>query len=1235
MLIAQDALTIPHRTLLVGSGVLAVSLLVSFLVSPAPAQTGMASVRGTVHDTSGAVVPGAKVKLTHIDTATAYETTTNGVGFYLLPGLEPGRCLLSVEAPGMQNWEGQLSIQAAEAVAVDPELKVRGTTTAVTVTSDVTNLVNVENGTVGVVLEHQRIEELPLNGRSINTLIQSIVPGIEGSSSRMRPFGLNAAGFEVVWDGAMISNRDYGGILNRPTGLDAVEEFRAETNNPSAKMNRPGTVILRTRSGTNQFHGTMFEAARNNGLGVARQRQDYYTKPPHLVRNEFGFSIGGPVYLPKLYDGRNRTFFFFNYEDYRNRTTTSSSVTVPTQAMRGGDFSGLVDSTGRTYTIYDPWTTAGSTWQRLPFAKNQIPISRISPLAKYLYAITPLPNLPGVNPMVASNLVAPAPSVTNQDTLTFKVDHNISSHDHMFARYSQAYRDYMYAPSASYYPTNNRETNIVYDPMSSRSAVVSLVKNISPTFFSETALNWSYNWEGFAGGLRGNWDQQLGLPNPLGGSLFPDIENTGFYQYMQGGNERDNRTWVINLDQDFTNVRGRHELQFGGRFRQERVFQIPDSLRSGMIDFSGAQTGLYDPTCGTAYCAVSLTGHPSANLFLGLANSYSNSFQGLGMFRIGDREYSGYFQDNWRVHPRLTLNLGVRYEYHPGLSERNGLFVGFDANSKSVILGRPLADLYGMGDLTPAIVSAYTNIGVKYITPKQAGLPADLIYPDPWNILPRSGFAYKLTSGAKPTVLRGGFGIFAYPPPVRNFYANLRQSAPFVATFNDLFNDASTSPDGKANYALRSVPQYVAGVNTSNLISYNNLPTISRGGFSTYYMDPHQPTTRVPEWNMTLEREIYYHIVARAAYVGNHGYNLEQWAVFNQSPSSYIWYATTGQPLPTGAYASVATRNFDQTTYGPIYRYQKSGWSNCSGIQLGLERRYKSVGFQFFYVMSNALRAGGNGWTDDPLPDTNVFMPGAVPTDPQERNRFLNYSRDTEIAKHRVRWNWLVDLPAGRGKKFGHNAGRLTDSLIGGWQLAGFGNLRSNYWSLPTDHWGTFGQIQIYGTKYKIEDCRSGTCFPGYLYWNGYIPANRINSYDAQGRPNGVMGVPSSYKPAYTPLIPMPATPIPGDPNAPYYDTDTVWVKMANGQLQRVTYNSNLHPWRNQVVPGPMSFNVDASLFKNVRITERVNLRINADFFNVFNMPGLSQPDSSTGILSLQLSAQSPRQLQLAMRLSW
>jgi hypothetical protein len=418
----------------------------------------------------------------------------------------------------------------------------------------------------------------------------------------------------------------------------------------------------------------------------------------------------------------------------------------------------------------------------------------------------------------------------------------------------------------------------------------------------------------------------------------------------------------------------------------------------------------------------------------------------------------------------------------------------------------------------------------------------------------------------------------------------------------------------------------------------NDVAGITRGSGSVYYLDPHQPTARAHEWSFLAEREVLPNTVLKTGFVGTHGARMAQYYSYNDNPPDYVWYTQTGQPLPTGPYAAVARRPYDQQVYGTVQAYQKSGWSNDVSYQVEMEHRYsKGYAFQVFYVMSNAMRVAGDGWRDDTLRATNVYLPGQVPADNAARNRLLFYRRDTAIPKHRVNWNFLVDLPFGRGKLLGHNSGRLLDAVIGGWQVAGFGQLYSRYFQLPTGYIANYSKLQYYGTKYPIQDCRTGVCYSGYLMWNGYIPANRINSYDPKtGKPNGVMGVPSNYVPFATPLIPTPKDGgSPSDPLYPYYETNTVWVPLKDGTLQRTTYSGFVDPMQNQFVLGPMLWNMSASLFKTVKLTERFMLRVNADFLNnVFNMPGQTLPGGD-GVATTRNSANPPRVLQLTMRLTF
>jgi hypothetical protein len=1212
-------------------------LIVLALLSPVMAQTGNGSIQGVIADVTGAVLPGAKVKITRVQTGDVRETTANERGLYVFPSLPIGNYKIVAEAPGMRAWEAQLTLQVGQTATIDAALSPASSTQEITVAGDVTQLVSLSNATLGGVLERSRIEQLPINGRFINTLVGVTVPGVEGT----RVNGMRDAALEFVQDGAVLTNRDTGSLQGRPPGIDTVDEFKVETNNSSAKMNRPATAILTTKSGSNQLHGSLFETNRNSGYGVARARQDTYTKPPQLNRNEYGFSAGGPVYLPKLYNGKNQTFFFFAYEAYKQAQGVTTSVSMPTEAMRNGDFSKLIDSLGRPTTLYDPNSTgAAPTWSRTPFPNNQIPISRRSPLATHLYSITPLPTLPDVNPLVSSNYFGPVPTRRNDYTITLRADHRFSDRDLVFARYSKGNKFSQQRPNAVTSPmTLDGATNITNLPVWNHSGVVSWTHTISPTFFSETVASIAYeNFLVSTGDYYKNYAGQLGLPNPFNEVGFPTVNGTGFgMTYTQGDTHRNNITRVINLDQNFTKVKGNHEMLFGGRYRHERNHVLPDQQYvSGNMSFSSLATSLYDPGSGSTYGAVPRTGHDSANLFLGIANTYNAVFT-QKWYRFRDQEFAGYFQDNFKVSQRLSINFGVRWEFHPALHEHYNLFLGFDPASKRIVTGQPLDTLYQLGVTTPAIVRNFTNIGAQFTTPDEVGLPSSMVNANKKDFGPRLGFAYRLGGSRRPTSLRGGYALFAYPPPLRNFDAVTRSNPPFNASFTNSLNSAAQSPDGLPNYGLRSTPAIIAGVNSANVINVNQTGLINRGGFTTVYFDPNQPTTRAHEWNLTLEREVITDTVLRVAYVGTRGSRLEQFQSYNNSPNDYIWFTTTGQPAPTGTYSGVARRTFDQQTYGEIRRFGKTGYSNMNGFTAEVQRRYKKgVAFQMFYVLNNAFRIAGDGWRDDLVYEPGVYMPGAVPTNFRDRNRFLNYRRDTSVPQHRIRWNWLVDIPVGKGKRFLGNSGRALDALVGGWQLAGFGTGRSNFWALPTGNWGTLGDVEIYGAKYPIEDCRSGRCSPGYLYYNGYIPANRINSYDAQGRPNGVMGVPSSYKPASTPIITTPANGgSSSDPNFAFYESNTVWIPLKNGTLQRTSMNTNLHPWRNQYIPGPWNWGLDASLFKSFRLREGAFLRFNADFFQVMNNPGMGQPDSTSGILSLQNSSNGARQLQLTLRLTW
>lgn len=1221
------------------------ALWVSLFVPCAWPQAGTGTVSGTVRDQSGAVIPSAAVVLTNTATNVSSRTNCNEAGFYFYPGVVAGSYRLTVEVPGMDRFEGTFVVQVTQSVVIDPVMRPGQTTTTVEV-KDITPMVTVDNPTVRTTLERARIEQLPINGRSITNLLATI-PGYEGG----RVFGTPSAGQEWVLDGAVMSDRRWSGEAPQTQPpLDAIEEFTVEANAVSARLTRPVNILMSTKSGTNQFHGTAFETHRNNAIGLARSRTDFYEKAPPLIRNEYGVSAGGPVRIPGIYNGKDRTFWFVGYEGRRTRSAQTFGFPVPTAAMRNGDFSGLVDAQGRRFTLYDPWTTDSTTWSRQPFAyggrQNVIDPARISPVARYMFSITPLPTH-DINPLIDYNWWGPQQNIENRWNLSSPPDHRLSEKDQLYVRlqFTDRLNDYRVDAGGNGLQMLNGVAGWERNTAFISSAAVSWVRTFTPTFFSELLVSGKRNtwFGGEVGEGATDWHEELGLPNPFNVRRWPQVRGTGLsipgasnvYNLLTNDTKMNHENNYI-IDNNLTKIHGKHEFLFGVHFRDDLLNILPQQrFPAAQLNFETGATSLYDRSSTPQNpLATPFSGHDLASMFLGLA-SYGNNLS-HNWYYLRAKELALYLHDNFKVSSRLTLNVGLRWEYWTPYHEKRGTIVGFDPKTKSVVLGADLDTLYRLGATYPSLINRYESLGRKFVTWDQAGLPRDLVDSRKANFAPRLGFAYKALDGKSSFVMRGGYSIAYFRTSLSQWMDNNRQNLPMAASYNFNLNDVTQSPDGLARYMMRSVPTVVAGVNSRNVIDLNQPRGITRGSGTISYFAQNQPDARSHTWNLTFEKEVMSDTVARARYVGNHSSGLNQYFNYNDSTPEYIWYVTTRQPLPTGEFANVARRFFDQAASGGLQEYRQTGWSNNHGMELELERRFnKGYGFQLSYVMLNALTGTGD------VAEVNQYLPGIVPTGYDDRNAFVNYRRDSGLPKHRVRWNWLVDLPFGKGKWLGRNTGAIVDKVIGGWQLAGIGTLRSNYFSLPTTHWNLTGEkVEIYGYKYPIEDCRSGTCVPGYLWWNGYIPANRINSVDSNGRPNGYKGIPANYKPAVTPLIPWGSTTLPT--NAPantniqsFWDTNNVWIPLQNGTVQRVTYNSGHHPWQNQFFPGVRQWSLDASLFKTIPIGETFAVRFNADFFNVLNAPGNPNSIGGDGFLNTRSSGNSPRTLQLTLRLNW
>ena len=440
--------------------------------------------------------------------------------------------------------------------------------------------------------------------------------------------------------------------------------------------------------------------------------------------------------------------------------------------------------------------------------------------------------------------------------------------------------------------------------------------------------------------------------------------------------------------------------------------------------------------------------------------------------------------------PTLTINLGLRYEAHPTVHELNNSVPNFDFDRHAIVVGKPLQTLIDTSQTTPGIIAGFQNIGVNFETASVAGLPERLVYSNLIDFAPRLGFALRPFGTQHSTVFRGGFGTYFYPIPVRNFYFNTLGDAPYAAQFTN--NQASSSQagtDGKPNYILRSKQVIVAGANSSSSIDSSGVAAINPGNVNLTVVDPHSPTSTVMEVNGTLEQQLKDKLVLRLTYDLSNGYNLEQNWNYNTAPSAYVSYVTTGLPLCS----TTNCRNAYDTHYNGITVQRHTGYANDNSGQINLQRTFANgYGYQVFYVFSAAFRNGGNGFRDSTVSPLSVYAPGFAPPTLDEENYAVNYQRNTGIPRHRIRGNWVFDIPVGRGKRFLGSAPRWLDETIGGFQLAGTGTYFSQQFQLGSGNYGQYNPLKVYKHGVTIQDCRTGTCIAGFQYFNGYVPSSQI-----------------------------------------------------------------------------------------------------------------------------------------------
>ena len=942
------------------------------------AQSGAGSIQGTVTDPTGAVVPGASIHVVNQATGVAIDTKTNNVGFYTVPELFTGNYEVSISAKGMKTFQQTIELLVAQSAVINATLAAGSVTQQVTVSANTVQLQTTDSGTITSTLENARINELPMNGRNIITLVNEVTPGLEScpeSSSCANGLEGPATVYEV--DGASLENKEFGGVHQGQQQMvdpDSLQEVRVEDQDAGAQYAAPATAIMSTKSGTNQLHGTVFWTTRNNAFGVARNRQTASTSAAtEYIRNEAGASVGGPVFIPHLYNGKDKTFFFFAYERYSLANSPAEDQATPTAAMRNGDFSGLTSSSNVLQTLYDPYTTTGSgsaTTRKTYTSENNmgtnnsncasqtncIPTAQENALFKTFMAMTPqaTPALANVNPLVSANLDTQYYELSVIPQETFRIDQVFNENNRAYLRYThnksnpitaradpaQAYTLPATAPGGAAIP--KWVSGAEYQYADVNGAALGYTHVFSPTFYSESVYNMTWYGENTWSGPIQNTDfeTELGLPNNFGESGFPIVEGSSttqgnvadIFQPFDGTMFNYSVTYTdYTADENLTKIIGKHQLLFGGRYQFEHLGSLPDRNKDE-LEWDGLGTGLLNASSysSSAANATSNTGNANADEFIGSAYLYDVNLQ-TPYQHFHDMETDAYIQDNWHARNNLTVNLGLRWESHPAAWQGGGAMMGFDIKNDAIVTSGSLTQLEAEKLTTAAVIANDQAIGVKFETPSQAGLPPMLVKSYNLNFLPRVGLAWQ-PFGKWGTVLRGAVGRYAYPVPVRESYREEDQNNPFSVGYSE--NYASNTYTPHNNYLLLSAPNNstsfsnstttpttgagtpLMGFNSANLINTASTTAINPG-ISIQNIDPDYPPDFVDEANFTIEQPIKWNSVLRVSYIYTHGTNLGNYWYYNNHPSTYSWEIQQDAVAPSASGSSINNPQNSSTGMGP------------------------------------------------------------------------------------------------------------------------------------------------------------------------------------------------------------------------------------------------------------------------------------------------------------------------------
>jgi hypothetical protein len=887
-----------------------VLLLVLSAIVPARAQTPSGEISGIVADASGLPVPGVTITLTNQATNVVRVVQSNESGLYVMSAIPPGTYDLKAELSGFRTIERKdIGVQVGSASRISMTLEVGELSESLEVKAGAP-LIQTENAAISTVIENRAIVELPLNGRNYLQLA-SLIPGAttNGPSSsqgkqrmggQRNSFALNVAGQRIHYnhyslDGVENTDLNFNSYMLLPS-VDALEEFNVISGLFDAEYGRAiAQVNVSTRSGSNRLRGTAFEFLRNSALDA----KNYFDRPedpiPPFRRNQYGGTVGGPVMLPKIVDGRNRLFFMFNWEGLRERKSLTSTPSLPLSAWRAGDFSGLRDSSGNLLTIYDPATAvfdaAGNVIQApRPFAGNIIPANRIHPVSQKLLAYYPLPSREVTGP----NFVNNEARRVDADQFTYRVDFSQGPSTWMF-RHSIS-NELGYDP----FPIPDMGINTDTDV---HQLVFGNTRTLGSNKLNDARLGFGYLKNGHIS-PRANTDnvvKALGINLPNDNPLYWGVPNINVSGLSGLGEESDapfiNNDKTLQVVDNFTWTVATHSFKFGGEVRHVWYDQIGGVVTRGRFGFDGRYT--QNPLLPAAQRG----GAPFADFLLGDFNN-SEGQVGAPIANFRSNYFAVYAQDSWRLRPTVTMNYGLRWEYDQPFTDTNDAIVNIDFdwfNSHEPIFVRA-----GTGDPYEGNPPFRLASDIQYIRDGRFGRGAYM--PDKNDFAPRLGIAWTATPQ---TVIRSGGGIY-YVRDIGNAVFDTVRNAPFTIRRSEPAESFRPNLSFEQPFARTGAPTFILA-NQFN-----------------------EPSSYVGQWSVGVQRELGGSMTAEATYFGSVGRHLRRLMSYNNPEPSQLANTNLARPFPK---------------FGSIQVMNAPSRSHYNALYLKLQRRF-SQGLSFLSSFS-------------------------------------------------------------------------------------------------------------------------------------------------------------------------------------------------------------------------------------------------------------------------------------------